>query len=70
MDTNIYSNNDYLPENIGDALVHWIRKVHEIKMDKPNGSVKNEQSANDRHTDRSSIQLKRNERLERKKTIW
>jgi hypothetical protein len=67
MDTNIYSKID---ENIGDALVHWIRKVHVIKFDNTSGSGKNEQPSIEWHTDRPSIKMKRSDRLERKITIW
>lgn len=63
MDTNIYSND--LTDNLGDMLVHWIRKVREIKAYKTSESVRNEVSP-DRRTGRIFIKIKSSERLERR----
>jgi len=63
MDTNLYSDHKNLTDNIGDILVHWMRKVLESRVDKTRGSVKNEQS-NDQHTD--AFKHRKNERMERK----
>ena len=57
MDTNIFSDQNYLTDNFGGIVVHWMRKVLEIKVDKIRGSVKIEQSS-DRQS--SLINLKQN----------
>jgi hypothetical protein len=67
MDTNIYSDQNNLTDNFGGILVHWMRKVLEIKVDKSKGSGKNEQT-NDPPTTRFYLKHKSNDPLERKIT--
>lgn len=68
MDTNIFSDQNYLADNFGGIVVHWVRKVLEIKVDKTRGSVKKEQSS-DRQSSRIYLKHKSNDRLERKITL-
>jgi hypothetical protein len=68
MDMNIFSDQNYLTDNFGGVVVHWMRKVLDIKVDKTRGSVKNEQSS-DRQSTRIYLKHNSNDRLERKITF-
>ncbi len=61
----MYSNNDSLTNNLGDTLVHWIKKVREIKTYKTNGSDGNGHSS-DQPTGWISVKITNRNRLEQK----